>query len=316
MRTIAPTVIAESATLKAGKCQPSACRSTKSTTWPKRRRSMTLPSAPPSTRARPALRSAFFSFLCSKKIKTPAARSAKPASSGVCQPDSAARKLNAAPLLNTSTRLKNGATSSRSPGRMRASTTHLTSWSSTAMAAASPNQRAALGMGALCAGAVEVRDAPAAESFGVHVGAVVPAALALGKLARLHLRLGLGRAEGTRRRGEHHVLEIVAEARERFVVLAGSAELDLGLQRRADLAGGAQVLDLLAHRVAQCPEPLPFFQQFFFFRKSGKLVQRLEEHAVIGLAGEMPPELLGREGQDRRHQSHQAVRDVPQRGLG
>ena len=47
------------------------------------------------------------------------ATTANATSSGVCQPPAPARKLNAAPLLNASTRLKNGATSSRSPGAKR-----------------------------------------------------------------------------------------------------------------------------------------------------------------------------------------------------
>ena len=46
----APQVIAESATLNAGQCQPQAWKSRKSTTAPIITRSMTLPTAPPSTR--------------------------------------------------------------------------------------------------------------------------------------------------------------------------------------------------------------------------------------------------------------------------
>jgi len=46
-----------------------------------------------------------------------------------------------------------------------------------------------------------------------------------------------------------------------------------------------------------------------------QLVQRVEEHAVVRLAGEHLPELLGGEREDRRHQSNQGVRDVPQRSL-
>src|SRR4029078_6840704 len=46
----APQLMAESATLKAGQCRPKAWTSKKSTTAPTSARSMTLPSAPPSTR--------------------------------------------------------------------------------------------------------------------------------------------------------------------------------------------------------------------------------------------------------------------------
>jgi hypothetical protein len=51
-----------------------------------------------------------------KALTTAAAASAKAVSSGDCQPPAPARKLNAAPRLNTSTRLKNAVTSLRSPG--------------------------------------------------------------------------------------------------------------------------------------------------------------------------------------------------------
>jgi len=44
-------------------------------------------------------------------------------------------------------------------------------------------------------------------------------------------------------------------------------------------------------------------------------VPGMKEDAVVLLAGKELPQLLGREGQDRRHQAHQAVRDVPERGL-
>jgi hypothetical protein len=117
-------VIAESATLNAGQCQPPACRSRKSTTWPKRSRSITLPSAPPKMSARPAQNVRRPRERSSSHETMSAAPIANAARIGVCQPPASARKLNAAPLLNTSTRLKNSVTSRRSPGTRRSSTTH------------------------------------------------------------------------------------------------------------------------------------------------------------------------------------------------
>src|SRR2546423_12020262 len=73
-----------------------------------------------------------------------AATTAKHTSSGVCHPGASARKLKAAPLLNTSTRLKKPVISTRSPGAKRASTSHLVSWSASTIAAAAENQAGAL----------------------------------------------------------------------------------------------------------------------------------------------------------------------------
>jgi hypothetical protein len=47
------------------------------------------------------------------------------AKNSVCQPCAVARKLNAAPLLKTSTRLKKGASARLSPGAKDASTATL-----------------------------------------------------------------------------------------------------------------------------------------------------------------------------------------------
>src|SRR4051794_1945187 len=125
------------------------------------------------------------------KLTIAAATSEKPASNGVCQPGCPARKLKAAPLLNTSTRLKNPAASRRSPGAKRASTSHFTSWSASATAAARAYQRTRRaerersmearersGMEALLSRPAQVGGAAPAQARGVYVGAVVPAALA------------------------------------------------------------------------------------------------------------------------------------------
>src|SRR5258706_368615 len=315
MSSAAPIVIAESATLNAGKCQPAAWKSRKSTTWPKRSRSMTLPSAPPRISASAARSRSFSGLRTIRTLTMPAATSAKPTSSGVCQPASRARKLNAAPLLNTRTRLKNDVTSSPSPGAKRARTIHFTSWSAAMTAAARPNHGSGLRMLARLAGAVQVAHAAGAEPVAVHVAAIVPAALALGMRAGRDLHLEFAPALQLDRGGQHHVPQLVADAGERFVVAGGRVQVYLRLERRAHLAGGAQVLDLLPYGNAQLAQPGPFREQGFAVGGNRQLIHRLEEHAVFAIAGKDLPELLGGEGQDRRHQPHKAVRDVEKRGL-
>src|SRR3954471_11234141 len=245
---------------------------------------------------------------------TTEATRANATSTGVCQPASRARKLNAAPLLKTRTILKNGVACSASPGAKRARIAHFTSWSASTMAAATPNQRAALDMPTGLAGTTQVAHATAAQALFVHVRPVVPAALAFCMLGRLHGRLQFARTNRPRGGGDQHVLQLLSEARQRFVVLAGRADLHLGLQRSADLSGAAQVLDAFAHRIAQCAQPAPFRQQSLSISRPRHFVEGLEENA-IGCAAELLPGLVGGEGEHRRHEAHQTVRDVPQRGL-
>src|SRR5512135_240750 len=142
---------------------------------------------------------------------TAAATSAMATNNGVCQPGAPARKLNAAPLLKASTRLKKPVMRRRSPGAKLASTAHLLAWS------ASPNQPAPLGIRARLPGAEQVRHAAPAElrmrRFGADVSPVVPAALALGVRARRHVDAFGFSARSARhacRRGEQHEPEIVA----------------------------------------------------------------------------------------------------------
>src|SRR5689334_24296463 len=101
-----------------------------------------------------------------------------------CQPEAPARKLKAAPVLCTSTRLKNGRMLRTSP-YWNAELTHAlvarSTTITTAETASQRDQRApALGMHALLARAVEVlRAAPAqgcVPGIGAHVLAPVPAA--------------------------------------------------------------------------------------------------------------------------------------------
>src|SRR3954471_20219287 len=60
---------------------------------------------------------------------------------------------------------------------------------------------------------------------------------------------------------------------------------------------------------------MPLFENLRSIRESGHLVQRVEKHAVVGLAVENRPQLLGGEAEDRRHEPDERMRDVPKGGL-
>jgi hypothetical protein len=79
-----------------------------------------LPSAPPRISASAALYHALPPRL-SRTRSTAVATTAIVTKNQRCQPDAAERKLNAAPVLNVSTRLKKGVTAKPSPSRIVAS---------------------------------------------------------------------------------------------------------------------------------------------------------------------------------------------------
>src|SRR5262245_50336342 len=243
-----------------------------------------------------------------------AAPSANATRSGVCHPGALASMLNAAPLLNTRIRLKNPVSSRASPGVKRERTSHLVSWSASTIAADTANHGAALDIAPHLARAAQVALAARAQAFVVHVRCVVPAAFALPITAGSHFDARLP-FSCICNRGEHQELELVAQAREQLVVLAVRGIVKLCLERSAYLVLRAQRLDLLAHRVAQLTQALPLRKQAFAIGHGRKLIQRVEEHAVVLLPGEVLPELLGGEREDRRHQAHEAVRDVEKRLL-
>src|SRR3954469_16119356 len=292
MRSAAPIVIAESATLNAGQCQPAACKSRKSTTWPKRRRSTRLPSAPPRISESPAHSMRRSGERTSSTDTTSAAPSAKAASTGVCQPASAARKLNVAPLLNTSTRLKNPVSSTRSPGAKRASTSHFVSWSASTIAAAPANQCADLDMAARLVRAAQVRATARAQALFVDIRGVMPAAVAFRVAAGPDFN-GKFADFGSSGRGDEEEFKLVAEACQPLMVLPVRSQGDLGLQRCTHLALGAQLLDPFADRLAQLAQALPLRQQGRRVRRRRQLVQGVEEHAVVAFPAEDLPELFG-----------------------
>src|SRR5919206_694088 len=112
--------------------------------------------------------------------------------------------------------LKKPVTSWRSPSTKRLSTIALLSWSASTTAAASANQRQALDKFARFAGSIEVQAAAAADAVVVDIGAVVPAAVALGMRTRRD-RHAFRAALHSRRRGDHQEPELVVQACEALV---------------------------------------------------------------------------------------------------
>src|SRR6185436_13777043 len=93
--------------------------------------------------------------------------------------------------------------------------------SATMTASARANQRprpSALGIGTRLSRPVQVAVAPGAEGRAIHVRPVMPAALALGMLARGDLHRRARAALQTRRRGQQQVLQMLAEACQQLVV--------------------------------------------------------------------------------------------------
>src|SRR5581483_8676863 len=185
-----------------------------------------------------------------------AATTAIPANSHRCQPELSARKLNAAPVLYASTKLKKGVTTTGSPDASTSLASHFVAWSARTTAAATIHQvvsrlrKAALtglGMLARLPGPEEIGDAPAAErgmrAIGAHVRPIVPAAGALRMRARRHddaFFAGRRRRLHGRPRGDEHEAQVVVEAAQELRFLAVRGDVDLGLERRADAAGLAQ----------------------------------------------------------------------------
>src|SRR5260221_4542020 len=219
---------------------------------------MTLPIAPPRISARPKQRICRSGLRTMKTLPWSAAFIAKALSTGPCQPGSCANRLNAAPLLNTSTRLKKSVTARCSPGAKCRSTIHFTIWSATTIAAASANQRQALSKSARFTRALQVELAAPAERVGVDVGTVVPAAIALAVRAGRHLRhLRSVRLLHRGARRDQHEPQVLAEPLERGMQSAGRPDVDLRLERRSQLLRDALFFDPLGDDVAELPHVSP-----------------------------------------------------------
>src|SRR5260221_7346903 len=197
-----------------------------------------------------------------------------------CQPPAPARKLNAAPALCIRTRLKNGVTSSTSPGAKAPLTQALVARSAMTIARLTTSHRIqrarpTSGMLARLSRPFEVRHAPRADRCVLRVRAdvtaVMPAALALGVCARLHRdldRFSRGIVHGGAR-GDEDEAQVGPKRSQELGVGFPGAHFHFGLERRADLARGA-LLFQPAHDfgadLAQPPPPLEK-RRFAFLRR-------------------------------------------------
>src|SRR5260221_10596091 len=222
-----------------------------------------------------------------------------------CHPPAPARKLNAAPVLCMRTMLKNGVTTSTSPGAKAPLTHALVARSAATTAALTASQRVqpralTLGMAPRFARPIEVGYAAGADTgtprIDAHVVAIMPTALALGVGARDHLHVDAVARTGAHcgLRRDQHEPEIVAERVEEPAVGLAHGELGLGLQRRADAALGADLLQPPGHRGADLADALPLRGELVLARLLGQhVVPCVQEHAVgrvaVGLRIEERP---------------------------
>src|ERR1035437_6672158 len=224
-------------------------------------RSRTLPIAPPRIRASERQNSFSPAWRASSTLITTIATSAMPMKRPRCQPAALARKLNAAPLLYVSTRLKNPVTARTSAWPKLALIQYLVSWSSTTTSAARAYQEASLRIRSRFAGAVQVGHAAAAKSGMRGIGTdviptdviptdviptdviptdvipIMPAALAFGVRARGddHRFIG-GRGDWREHRagGDQHEAQIVLQRLQQRQLASARTDLDFGTQRGDD----------------------------------------------------------------------------------
>src|SRR5690348_1877709 len=239
------------------------------------------------------------------------------AKNGVCQPGAEARKLKAAPLLKTSTMLKKPVTGTLSPGWKCPSTASLLARSRSTTSAARPYQYSGLGIAARLARSVQVGLAAAAQARAVHVGPVVPAALALRMPARDHIdghRRSVGLVHACAR-GDEDEPEVVLQSFQGLERRPVRLDVELGRERGADLLLLALFFDSLGHDLAELPDVAPVGEHRLVQARPRQDVPHLFEHAFVRILREHLPRLLRGEAEDRRHQAQQALRDVPERGL-
>src|SRR5688572_22550618 len=223
-----------------------------------------------------------------------------------CQPPASARKLKAAPVLYTRTRLKKDVTVITSPG-VNARVTHaLVARSAATIVALSASQRIqereGSGMAALFSRPFEVGSAAPADGcvplHRTHVRTVVPAAFALRVRAHADFDVDLiARASRDRRlRRDERESQVVAERLQSREVLRGHRERDLGLERGPERARSAAFLDALHHCAADRAQPRPLGRERRLVRLGRQdVVPGVEEDAVAGRGALERPGLLRRE---------------------
>src|ERR1035437_2030992 len=290
-------------------------------------RSRTLPIAPPRIRASERQNSFSPAWRASSTLITTIATSAMPMKRPRCQPAALARKLNAAPLLYVSTRLKNPVTARTSAWPKLALIQYLVSWSSTTTSAARAYQEASLRIRSRFAGAVQVGHAAAAKSGMRGIGTdviptdviptdviptdvipIMPAALAFGVRARGddHRFIG-GRGDWREHRagGDQHEAQIVLQRLQQRQLASARTDLDFGLQRGADFPGDTRLLQLFLHFGADAPDFPPALEQFRRITRGREFVPGVREHGLVLAAGGHGPDLFRGKREDGGHQPHQ-----------
>src|SRR6185312_2273822 len=155
---------------------------------------------------------------------------------------------------------------------------------------------------------------PAADTFRVRRGLYRnphPAPSGVGGGRCIGRRRSLEAMNAGVRRDEEET-ELVAQRVEPCVLLRHAVDVDLGIERRTDGARVTQLLELARDIATQLQQggPLDISGGDLRSRMPGR-----EKHRLGALAGQEPPDLLRREGEDRRQPADDALRDVIHHGL-
>src|SRR5215467_9326318 len=339
-RAATPTVIAESATLKAGQCQSRAYTSTKSTTAPKRVRSIRLPTAPPkmSPMADCSRQPPLGSTRTATRSRTTSATSERSPTTQRQLDGIPASRPNASPGFMTSvSAMKPSTTITGTPMVRRLSAISLVIWSSTTTTAAMVTTPARRDRSARIAGATEPGDdrhAALAER-GVlaalaHALAARPAALALLAARTVHADdeagdvLALighacpraGAAELHARHDEDRRQECLLGGEERRQVFGRVDDPHRRLEPAADQLLGPGGLQRLGDLPPHLEQPVPVALERVVEPLARRVREAFEVHALASHAGHVAPRLLRGEREDRRHEPRQPAEDVEADGLG
>ena len=324
---MAPTTIAESATLKAGQECSCQCHWMKSTTWPWRRRSITLPSAPPITSANgSAVRQSR-----ARRARQPERQQAAdhegqhgeepvlPAAGIAQETEGRAGVVAAVPVpeaFDDDHRLVFGQARKhpalgelvqhddrdrqQQPRRCVGGSAHqkniLVSPGPSTLLTQRPHN---------CGCAATVPTSPRCCQQRTHLvfcvgAAVTPISCALSSAHQVHVA------------ADQQEAQFVDERREPVLVGNAATQADLGFQRRADRAVGAHRFQHLGHLLAQRQQAVDVFerQHRAVGERRKPVVPRREQHVALALARDLRPHLVGGERQDRRDPAHEGFRDA------
>ena len=145
-------------------------------------------------------------------------------------------------------------------------------------------------------------------------GHIVPATLALLRLRRADFDRGLvafGLHEFDRAH-DHHEAKFVAERREKLVVFGRRADRADRLQGRTHRALRAFLFDRDLRVGADGADAFPLREKRVAVLGFGQAFEGIEEDRGVVVLHEDGPAFFGREGEDRRDQTEEVLRDVPE----